>query len=245
MTRDQLQHYRDLLQNLLRSVGDTAAALEEVARNGVGGEAGGNLSNAPLHLGDLGSETYAQELNATLLENEEYIHSETLDALGRIEAGTYGRCERCGTAIIPERLEAVPYSRYCTPCAEKTRSGPAVNLNVGRPRSWSDPSDTRAGDDPIRMPGAVDDADDLIDRHAAGTAGGGTAVGGLAGTNIGAGHPDNADLEEAMGTGQYDTDIETDDDNPDGYAGPSGGAVGGTPAGKRASGGRNQRGIAP
>jgi hypothetical protein len=44
------------------------------------------------------------------------------------------------------------------------------------------------------------------DVHAAGTPGGGLAAGGLAGTNIGDGDPDNADLEDAMRSGIDDTD---------------------------------------
>src|SRR5437660_4475807 len=67
----------------------------------------------------------------------------------------------------------------------------------------------------------------LGDRHAAGTPGGGTEIGGLGGTNIGEGSPDDADLERAMGTGVADDD--TEEEGPP-YAGPSGGAVGGTPA---------------
>ncbi len=46
------------------------------------------------------------------------------------------------------------------------------------------------------------------DIYAAGTPGGGLAAGGLAGTNIGDGDPDNADLENAMGNGEQDTDGE-------------------------------------
>jgi hypothetical protein len=80
------------------------------------------------------------------------------------------------------------------------------------------------------------------DRHAAGTPGGGTEFGGLAGTNIGEGSPENADLERPMGTGVPEEDIE--EEGPP-YAGPSGGAVGGTPAQGRSSGGRVHRGIAP
>jgi RNA polymerase-binding transcription factor DksA len=34
-------------------------------------------------------------------------------ALGKIEQGTYGICEVCGTAIAPLRLEAMPSTRYC------------------------------------------------------------------------------------------------------------------------------------
>ena len=85
---------------------------------------------------------------------------------------------------------------------------------------------------------------DRADIFAVGTPGGGTEVGGLAGTNVGDGAPDNADLEDAMGSGNFDT--ETEDEREGGpYGGPSGGAVGGTPAGKRARGGTTHHGIAP
>jgi hypothetical protein len=81
----------------------------------------------------------------------------------------------------------------------------------------------------------------LGDRHAAGEPAGGTEIGGLGGTNIGEGSPDNADLERPMGSGLADDDIE--EEGPP-YAGPSGGAVGGTPAEGRSSGGRIHRGLA-
>ncbi len=40
-------------------------------------------------------------------------------AIHRVEAGTYGKCERCGKDIAPERLEAVPAARLCIKCASK------------------------------------------------------------------------------------------------------------------------------
>jgi hypothetical protein len=83
------------------------------------------------------------------------------------------------------------------------------------------------------------------DIHAAGTPGGGAAAGGLAGTNVGDGDPDNADLEDALGSGVADqTEYEKHEDGVP-YSGPSGGAVGGTPAGGRASGGAVHGGITP
>lgn len=81
------------------------------------------------------------------------------------------------------------------------------------------------------------------DPHAAGATGGGSAVGGLAGTNTGDGSPENAHIDAAAGSGDFDRRIEEQD--PEFYSGPSGGAVGGTPAGKRARGGRVGTGIAP
>lgn len=72
---------------------------------------------------------------------------------------------------------------------------------------------------------------------------GGTALGGLAGSNEGDGSPDYERLEELAGSSYFDEELEEQDEPP--YAGRSGGAVGGTPAEKRASGGRIQGGIAP
>ena len=41
-------------------------------------------------------------------------------ALTRVEAGTYGTCERCGNPIAPERLEAIPWARLCIDCKQKS-----------------------------------------------------------------------------------------------------------------------------
>lgn len=34
-------------------------------------------------------------------------------ALTKLDDGTYGRCETCGEAIAPARLEAMPAARFC------------------------------------------------------------------------------------------------------------------------------------
>ncbi len=43
------------------------------------------------------------------------------DALGKLEAGTYGLCESCGAPIPEARLEAMPSARLCISCASKRR----------------------------------------------------------------------------------------------------------------------------
>ncbi|MEQ1507822.1 MAG: TraR/DksA family transcriptional regulator [Myxococcota bacterium] len=45
-------------------------------------------------------------------------------ALARIEAGTWGTCERCGDPIAPRRLEVVPHARHCVRCAAAIGSAP-------------------------------------------------------------------------------------------------------------------------
>jgi RNA polymerase-binding transcription factor DksA len=241
MKRQDLDRYRTQLRALSDRVSKTAAGLEEQVRTPTGGESAGGISNAPLHLADVGSEAHTQELNATLLENETYIRDEALAALERLDRGTYGRCEHCEKPIAPERLDAIPYARYCVPCATQLQEGRAVNLNDGRPDEWlgepghEGPNQTGSPNRVVgrNLGGAPGDV------HATGTPGGGTAVGGLAGTNVGGGSPDTADLEAAMGEGSADAPIEIDgEDQPEALSGPSGGSVGGTPANKRARGGR-------
>ena len=37
-------------------------------------------------------------------------------AIAKMDAGTYGVCERCGNPIAPERLEAIPWAILCIDC---------------------------------------------------------------------------------------------------------------------------------
>lgn len=48
------------------------------------------------------------------------------EALGRLQAGTYGTCEECGRLIAQLRLEAVPWAVRCRACEEHTEARPAV-----------------------------------------------------------------------------------------------------------------------
>ena len=40
-------------------------------------------------------------------------------AIAKIDAGTYGTCERCGNPIGTERLEAIPWALLCIDCKRK------------------------------------------------------------------------------------------------------------------------------
>jgi RNA polymerase-binding protein DksA len=44
-------------------------------------------------------------------------------ALARIDAGTFGRCTRCGKPIALERLEALPWAEHCIGCARLIAQG--------------------------------------------------------------------------------------------------------------------------
>jgi len=82
------------------------------------GETSGNLSNVPMHMADVGTETFEQEMSTSLLTNGRQLQIEVADALDRLDNGTYGKCQDCGSAIGASRLEVVPYTRYCVDCAQ-------------------------------------------------------------------------------------------------------------------------------
>ncbi|MFJ8595238.1 TraR/DksA family transcriptional regulator [Streptomyces sp. NPDC093598] len=42
------------------------------------------------------------------------------EAFTRIEEGTYGTCVGCAKPVPAERLEILPYTRYCVACRRRT-----------------------------------------------------------------------------------------------------------------------------
>jgi len=119
MTATEIDTYRRRLAALADRLSGDVSHLEEEALVPTGGEANGGLSDVPLHLGDLGSHQFEEEVTLDLVGKEEQILAEVNAAIERIGAGTYGRCERCRRPISRERLAAVPYARACVACAEK------------------------------------------------------------------------------------------------------------------------------
>jgi RNA polymerase-binding transcription factor len=43
---------------------------------------------------------------------------DVIDALAKLESGTYGKCENCGKDIPAERLQAIPATRLCMECKQ-------------------------------------------------------------------------------------------------------------------------------
>jgi DnaK suppressor protein len=119
MTQAEVESYRQRLRALINRLDSVRSDLKDEALHGTGGEASGSLSNVPLHLADLGSRNFEQGVDLTLLENEEQLMEEINAALARIERGTFGCCEKCRHEIAKERLQAVPYARYCIECSRR------------------------------------------------------------------------------------------------------------------------------
>jgi len=122
MKPEDVDSFRQALLGLRARIrGDLDQMTDEALGRGQP-ESSGNLSNAPLHMADVGTENYDQEFTLSLIENDQETLDQVHDALRRIEAGTFGRCEECGELIAKPRLQALPYARYCIGCARKMES---------------------------------------------------------------------------------------------------------------------------
>lgn len=101
-----------LLEERERLQGAVTHMQEE--REGAQEDEGENeLSSSDDHLGDAATSLHDRELSEGLQEDGSEVLAQIDAALERIEAGTYGTCERCGKAIGEDRLEARPWSTLC------------------------------------------------------------------------------------------------------------------------------------
>lgn len=100
-----------VLQKLLAEMQRVRAEIAAHARRAQERSTSGN------DIGDDGSEIEQVSKNLALKEHLERLLAQIEVAVHRIEQGVYGMCARCGQAINPERLEALPYATTCLSCA--------------------------------------------------------------------------------------------------------------------------------
>jgi len=111
VTKRDLQAYRRRLQAELAELHGQCADLEESTEASLAdasGEVGFDEEFA-----DAGSFTFDRERDLSLVGNARDLIDKVEQALARIDAGRFGRCEACGGAIEAERLDALPYATLC------------------------------------------------------------------------------------------------------------------------------------
>lgn len=118
MTKTEVDAFRQQLLELRDRLNGDVSHLTNEALGKAGGE-GSNLSNMPLHMADLGSDSFEQENTLNLLANEQQVLENIDGALDRMRHGKYGRCEECEAEIPRARLKELPYTPYCVDCARK------------------------------------------------------------------------------------------------------------------------------
>ncbi len=102
--RTTLEAERDELRSQLGAL--TAAPRDPMASVSFGKRVGEGTSQAVERIAQVSA---AKSLDAKLRDVER--------AIAKIDEGSYGTCDRCGEAIAPERLEAIPWAVRCVRCA--------------------------------------------------------------------------------------------------------------------------------
>ncbi len=108
----ELQEFRELLLEKRRQLVGMVADMEQEAMRS-SASSGGQSSSMPIHMADLGSDTWEQEFTLGLIANERQTLTEIDQALERIKDKTYGLCVATGKPISKARLKAKPWALYC------------------------------------------------------------------------------------------------------------------------------------
>ena len=114
LTAKELRVYRDRLMKYRASLLIDLGTIESEALN-----ANANLSSMPIHMADVGSDAYDQDLKLGMAASERQRIRDIEDALIRIRKKTYGVCQLTGTPIPVLRLRAKPWAKYTKESAEK------------------------------------------------------------------------------------------------------------------------------
>ncbi len=115
LSRKELNHYRDLLLHKRAELSGDLDALEAQAlKTGTG-----DSSHMPIHMADIGTDTFDQDFMIGLAESERQRMREIDDALQRIKDRTYGICQKTSNPIPKARLDAKPWAKYTIEAARE------------------------------------------------------------------------------------------------------------------------------
>ncbi|MDI3339061.1 MAG: TraR/DksA C4-type zinc finger protein [Sphaerobacter sp.] len=118
LTQDQIEAIRARLAHDLEETKRELARIDEQVRS-VGESDDDSPHGVDNHPGDEADVLFEQERLLSVRERLADRQALILLALEKMDRGKYGYCEECGRPIAPERLEALPFARYCIECQSK------------------------------------------------------------------------------------------------------------------------------
>jgi len=109
LTHEEIQAYRRRLQAELAK---QARAVESIEKGTLEPSGGARFQPVDESIEETGLEGELDELDV-----RDRLGYEVREALARIDAGSFGRCEGCGNWIPRTRLDVLPHARHCAGCA--------------------------------------------------------------------------------------------------------------------------------
>lgn len=119
LSKKDLDKYRDLLILRRREIMGMVSGLETEALR----SSGGNLSNMPVHMADVGSDVFEQDFTLGMAATEREMVVQIDLALTRIAERIYGVCQATGKPIPKTRLNAKPWAKYTVEAARAVERG--------------------------------------------------------------------------------------------------------------------------
>jgi len=68
---------------------------------------------------DAGATALEREQEMSIVNNTREMLEQSVDALRRVKAGTFGACQVCGKGIGKARLQAFPRATHCVTCKQR------------------------------------------------------------------------------------------------------------------------------
>lgn len=103
---EALMHVRDKFTKQIKFHSD-----EALTNNSNAGETGMST-----HMADLGSDNALHDMELSMITNEADVVEMIDEAIHRLLDNEYGTCMDCDVKINKDRLEAMPYARFCIEC---------------------------------------------------------------------------------------------------------------------------------
>jgi YteA family regulatory protein len=129
MEKEKTQYFKE---KLVSEKSRVLSLINTMKQNGVinsNSEMASELSFYDNHPSDSATELFDKEKGLALKKNEVSIIKKIDDALKNIENGTYGKCKNCGSSILEERLEFIPYADKCVPCQKSMDDNKPAEMN--------------------------------------------------------------------------------------------------------------------
>jgi len=128
MNKKDQDHFKAILMQIRKELSDQINQVNEDEINSTIKDASGDHSAYSYHMADQGTDNMEREKTYFYVQRDNHTMQDIIEALERIEAGTFGLCIECGEKINRERLEAVPYAMLCVQCKSALENASRNNL---------------------------------------------------------------------------------------------------------------------